>query len=73
MCIPHRHAQRGMTQDLFERNDVPSPHDEVSGEGMAQDMARLPLGWLDRGFEQHLAEDADAVAEWAMLTPVLVD
>ncbi|MCY1560656.1 hypothetical protein D9M68_978190 [compost metagenome] len=66
MRVAHRYAQRRVPQD------VPSPHDEMGGEGIAQDVARLALGRVDRGREQDLVKDTDAVAEWAVLTPVLV-
>lgn len=62
-----------MAQDLLQRDDMTATHDEVGSKGMAKDMTRLPFGRLDRGFEQHLAEDAYAVAERAMFIPVLVD
>ena len=71
--IAHRHTQRGMPQDLLQRDDVATAHDEVNGEGVAQGVARLPLGGLDRGFEQHLAEHAQTVGERAMRAPVLAD
>lgn len=40
---------------------MPTAHDEVSRKGVAQDVAGLPLGWLDRGFEQHLTETPQCI------------
>ena len=41
--IAHGHRQRGMPQDLFQRDDMPATHDEVSCEGVPQYVAGLPL------------------------------
>lgn len=39
--IAHGHGQRGMAQDLFQRDDMPTAHDEMSCEGLAQNVAGL--------------------------------
>lgn len=62
MGIAHGHAQRGMSQDFFQRHDMATTHDEMGREGVAQNVAGLALGWLDRGFEQHLAEHTQGVS-----------
>lgn len=71
--IPHRHIQRGMAQDLFQRHDMAPAHDEVSCERVAQDVACLPAWRLDRGREQDQPEHADAVGERPVGLPVLLD
>lgn len=57
MGISHRHRERRMTQDFLEREDVPAIHHEVTGEGMPERVASLPLRQLNRGPLQGAAED----------------
>lgn len=48
MRIAHGHSQRGMAQDLFQRHDMRTTHDEVSREGVAQYVAGLPFRRVER-------------------------
>lgn len=59
-----------MPQDVLQRHDVPTVHDEVTGERVTQHVAGLPLRQLDRGRQQHQAEHAKAVREGPVGLPM---
>lgn len=70
MRIAHRHRERGMPQNLLEREDVPTIHHEVTREGVPESVAGLALRQLDSGALQGAAEGCDAGRERTMHPPV---
>lgn len=40
--VTHRHRDRRVPQDPLQREDVPSSHHVVAGEGVAEDVGQLP-------------------------------
>lgn len=42
MCIDHGGGDVGMAENVFEGTKVTACHDEVRGEGLAQDVGEWP-------------------------------
>lgn len=59
-----------MPQYLLEREDIAAIHHEVTGKGVPESMASLPLRKLNRGAIQGAAKGCNAGRERAMHSPV---
>lgn len=44
MRVTHGHGDGGMPKDALKAEDVPSPHDVVTGKGVTQDVGQLTRG-----------------------------